>query len=64
MYDDLFAIAKFAEETRYGEIRRGASLNYFLSYTAFRERYRLTVLLTYHCLDATTLPTAWWLLIG
>jgi hypothetical protein len=39
MYDDLFAIAKFAEETRYREIRRGASLNHFLSHTAFRERY-------------------------
>jgi hypothetical protein len=64
MYDDLFAIAKFAEETRYGEIRRGASLNHFLSHTAFGERYRSTLLLTYHRLDATTLPTAWWLLIG
>jgi hypothetical protein len=31
MYDDLFAIAKFAEEILYREIRRGASLNYFLS---------------------------------
>jgi hypothetical protein len=39
MYDDLFAIAKFAEETQYREIQRGASLNYFLSYTIFRERY-------------------------
>jgi hypothetical protein len=31
MYDDLFAIAKFAEETLYREIRRGASLNHFPS---------------------------------
>jgi hypothetical protein len=42
MYDNLFAIAKFAEETQYGEIQRGVSLNHFPSQTAFGERYRLT----------------------
>jgi hypothetical protein len=63
-YDDLFAIAKFAEETLYGEIPRGASLNHFLSQTAFGEKYQLTSSPTYHRLDATTLLTAWWLLIG
>jgi hypothetical protein len=58
MYNDLFAITKFAEETQYREIQREAFLNYFLSYTAFRERYRSNLILTYYRLDATTLLTA------